>query len=107
MPEPVLSYAQVRDTVVMIGRLGASALDVDDLERAIQEAEHALSVGPILDPMAFMHGADELRNQITLMRATLAWRRVIEEFRPPAHAIADNVASIASEIIDTAMREEG
>lgn len=85
---PVREIAVAAARVLIHGLDALAALDdvavagIEVLERAIAEAERAQSVGPILDPTMARGAGPELERELRFLRATLAYRRELEEFRP-------------------------
>lgn len=75
------SYVEVRDSAVGTARL-ALAIPADDLREAIEHADRALSIGPILDPTLWRDGADELQKHLVVLRAVRDFQRKLETLRP-------------------------
>jgi hypothetical protein len=75
------AFTDVRDLAVMVGR-AATVCSLDDIDEAIAAADHALAVGPILDPTLSMRASGSLEQQLAFLRAFRKFRAAIEEFRP-------------------------
>jgi hypothetical protein len=76
-----VSFTDVRDLAVMLGR-AALVLSLEDLDAAIASADHALAVGPILDPTLSIRASGSLEQQVAFLRAFRKFRAAMEEFRP-------------------------
>jgi coenzyme F420-reducing hydrogenase delta subunit len=81
-PDPGV-FAEVRDFAVQAAR-SVAMVDPTIIQQAIDEADRALVVGPILDPTLFQRGQAELEQQTQLLRALLHFRLRLEAFRPGA-----------------------
>jgi len=68
----VSTFAATRDVAVAIGS-AAAQVDLATIDE---------SLGPILDPTAFMRGSESLSNQVRYLRAFRTFRAAIEEFNP-------------------------
>ncbi len=75
------TFAATRDVAVAIGS-AATQIDLATIDEALAEADRAQSLGPILDPTAFMRGSESLSEQVRYLRAFRTFRAAIEEFNP-------------------------
>lgn len=73
-----LTYVEVRDKAVFIGQL-AQALTVEQIDEAIRQAQRAESVGPVLDPTAWIRGSGELAKQVRYLHAFRDFRAAVDE----------------------------
>ncbi len=93
-------FASVRDLAVAIGS-AATQLDLVTIDAALVEAERAQTLGPILDPTAFMRGSDALSDQVAYLRAFRTFRAAIDPAKRLVYATdacefwQHNVRSIA------------
>lgn len=74
------TFTAVRDAAVAVGR-AATCLSVEQIDEAIAEADRAQTVGPIIDPTAFMRGSESLDEQLRYLRAFRDFRVKIEALR--------------------------
>lgn len=65
-------HTRTMDIVASAGRL--LLMLGDDLDIAQRNVERAETLGPILDPTAYWHGADNLDDQRRVLRAAVALR---------------------------------
>ncbi len=71
-------YQEVlHDTGVLV--MLAQGPAFDELDAAIEHAEHAMSVGPYLDPTLWMRAQANLSGHIKLLKAVKAFKAVITE----------------------------
>lgn len=59
-------YQMILDQVTLLARL---ALNVEDVDEALSAIDHADSVGPLLDPTAWMKGHEEMGEVKKLLEA--------------------------------------
>lgn len=70
-------------TIQAIARM-ASVIDVEDAEKLLRTALHAQTVGPILEPTAWIRGGSKnIDDQETLARGFLAFRKAIADVTQP------------------------
>lgn len=75
------SYVEVRDAAVGAARI-ALAIPADELSDAIEHADRALALGPILDPTLWRDGSGELQKHLVVLRAVRDLQRKLETLRP-------------------------
>lgn len=74
------AFVPAREMAVTLAR---AVLTVPDslFERALEEGERALAVGPVLDPTLFQRGANPLEDQMAVIRAARDFRAALVEVR--------------------------
>lgn len=71
-------YEDINQYVHLIAELSNSP-QLDNLQEAIEMAEHAEVFGPFVDPTLYREKGRGLKQDIALMRAVLALRRALPE----------------------------
>lgn len=71
------AFTVVRDHAVAVGRV-ALLLDDDVIRRALEEASHAETVGPIVDPTLYRDAAGALAEQVAVIQAFRTFRAELE-----------------------------
>lgn len=76
-----MSKGQVQQMVAQLRAIATvvHALDASDLRAFIEDREHAMSIGPFMDPTAWMQsGFDQDRAIIAVAEATLTYKDAVE-----------------------------
>jgi hypothetical protein len=81
------AFTPVRDIAVALART-TLAIDIETIDRALEEASRAQSLGPILDPTLTRDAGDDLAEQVRLIKAFRDFRAAVETFRP-SEEVAD------------------
>lgn len=81
MPDQIAHFTAVRDIAVAIGR-AAVAVPLEEIDRALEAADRATTLGPIVARSLHLKAAGSLAEQVRFLRAFRDFRAAVEEFRP-------------------------
>lgn len=72
-------YRAVMDHVLLFARLIENSELIDRIPAVIDAAQRADTLGPIVDPTLWMDGHGNLRRQVEILRAVLAFRDAVRK----------------------------
>lgn len=75
-----IEFTTLWETIAAIARM-AMVIDVEDVQKLLRTAELVDAVGPIMMPSEWVKGRDNLRDQETLARGFLEFRKAIDEVK--------------------------